>query len=120
LAVSVVEPPEQIGETDTAAVTVAELLIVIVRVAVLVQPFALVPVTVYVVVEVGLTVIEVPVRLPGCHVYDTPPEAVIVTGLPEQTVVAEAVVVIVGLGNTVTVILVEEVQPVEEFVPLTV
>jgi hypothetical protein len=46
--------------------------------------------------------------------------AVIVTGLPAQTVVADAEVVIVGSGLTVTVTLAVDVQPVTEFVPLTV
>jgi hypothetical protein len=66
--VSVTEPPAQIEDAELDAVTVIELFMVIVRVAVLVQPLALVPVTVYVVVEVGLTVTVEPVRLPGCHV----------------------------------------------------
>jgi hypothetical protein len=92
-----------------------------VRVAVRVQPFAPVPVTVYVVVDVGLTVIEDPVRLPGCHTKETAvPLAVIVTGLPEQTVVAVADVFTVGFGSTVTQKVAVDVQPVDEFVPLTV
>ena len=44
---------------------------VMVRVAVLVHPLAPVPVTVYVVVAEGLTVIDEPVKLPGCHTYET-------------------------------------------------
>ena len=41
---------------------------VIKRVAVAVHPFAAVPVTVYVVVEVGDTVTGVPLNEPGCQV----------------------------------------------------
>jgi hypothetical protein len=64
---------------------------------------------------------EEPVRLPGIHTYDTAvPLAVIVTGLPGQVVVELAEVLTVGRGSTVTVTVEVEVQPVEEFVPLTV
>ena len=49
------------------AVTVGEVLTDTDTVAVFVHPLAPVPVTVYVVLEVGLTVIEVPLKLPGIH-----------------------------------------------------
>jgi len=52
---------------EALATTGSVALIEIMIVAVFVQPLALVPVTVYVVVVVGVTVGE-PVKLPGIHV----------------------------------------------------
>ena len=71
------------------------------RVDVLVQPFAAVPVTVYVVVVVGETVTVAPVSEPGIQVYVEPPVAVIVVLLPEQIVAFVVVVATVGEGFTV-------------------
>lgn len=65
VAVSVAEFPEQIVAVDVVTLTVGVGLTVIVRVAVPVQPFAAVPVTVYVVVDAGETVTGVPVSDPG-------------------------------------------------------
>lgn len=65
LAVSEVELPEQIDELVDVVVTVGDGFTVIVRVEVAVQPAALVPVTVYVVVVVGETVTGEPVNDPG-------------------------------------------------------
>lgn len=65
VAVNVAELPEQIVVVDVDAVTVGRGLTVIVRVAVPVQPFAAVPVTVYVVVDAGVTVIGLPEIDPG-------------------------------------------------------
>ena len=79
----------------------------------------LVPVTVYVVVVVGETVTEDPVKLPGIHVYDVAPLAVSVVLLPTQTEVFDAVVVTVGVGFTVTVNTEVLVQPFAA-VPVTV
>lgn len=93
-------------------------LTVIVRVEVPVQ-VPLVPVTVYVVVVVGETITEEPVKLPGIHVYEVAPLAVSVVLLPTQTDVLEAVVVTVGVGFTVTVNTEVLVQPFAA-VPVTV
>ena len=65
VAVSVVDCAVQIVGEDAAAVTVGNGFTVIVRVAVDVQPFAAVPVTVYVVVVAGETVIGDPGIDPG-------------------------------------------------------
>ena len=55
----------ELGVAD--ANTVGKAFTTIVVIDVLLHPFALVPVTVYVVVTVGVTVGE-PVKFPGCHV----------------------------------------------------
>lgn len=65
VAVNVAELPLQIVAVEVVTLTVGVGLTVIVRVAVPVQPFAAVPVTVYVVVEAGDTVTGVPVNEPG-------------------------------------------------------
>lgn len=65
LPVSVTELPVQIDVLDAVAVTVGDGLTVMVRVAVRVQPFAPVPVTVYVVVVAGETVMVAPLSGPG-------------------------------------------------------
>ena len=82
------------------------------------QPFADVPVTVYVVVVVGETVTVVPLSAPGFQEYVDAPEPVIVVLLPAQMVVVAEVVVTVGVGLTVIVRVAVPVQPVE--VPVTV
>jgi hypothetical protein len=76
-------------------------LTVIVRVEVLVHPLALVPVTVYVVVVVGDTVTDEPVKLPGIQAYVDAPLPVRVVELPAQIVGFVAVVVTEGAGFTV-------------------
>ena len=65
VAVSVVEEPEQIGFEPDVAVTVGDGLTVTVSCVVAVHPFAPVPVTEYVVLETGLTVMEFPGIDPG-------------------------------------------------------
>jgi hypothetical protein len=57
-------PPEQYDPPPVTSYAVGNGLTVTVTVAVLVQPSALVPVTVYVVVLVGDTVLELPVPRP--------------------------------------------------------
>jgi len=90
------------------------------RVAVLVQPVAVkVPVTVYVVVEVGETVIELPLNEPGIQVYVFAPVPVIVTEEPKQIAVADVVVPVGGNGFTVIVFVAVVIQPVA-LVPVTV
>ena len=63
-----------------------------------VQPAVLVPVTVYVVVEVGETEMLVPVKEPGIQVYVDAPLAVNVTEDPIQTEGDELLTVTVGYG----------------------
>lgn len=108
----------QIDELEAVAVTVGVGFTVMVCVAVFVQPFALDPVTVYVVVDVGVTVIDVPVKLPGIQLYVVPPEAVSVVLPPAQNVVLDAVTVTVGDGLTVIVRVAVAVHP--PFEPVTV
>jgi hypothetical protein len=119
VAVSVVEFPLQIEALDAVAVTVGDVLTVITRVEVAEHPLASVPVTVYVLVVVGETVTDDPVRDPGIHVYVDAPEAVIVVELPEQSVVLVAVVATVGSGFTVMVRVPVPVHPLAA-VPVTV
>lgn len=76
-----------------------------------VHPLAEVPVTVYVVVAVGFTVTEVPLRDPGIQVYVLAPEPVRVVELPEQTVVEDAEADTTGLLLTVTVTVVVLLHP---------
>lgn len=119
LALSVVELPAQIVVLEAVVVTVGVGLTVIVRVDVFVQPFAAVPVTVYVVEDVGDTVTDEPVKLPGIQLYVEAPLAFNVVELPAQIVVFEAVVVTVGNGLTVMVRVAVFVQPAAD-VPVTV
>lgn len=118
LAVSVAGEPLQIavfGETVRVMV-----LTVTVPWAVAVHPFASVPVTVYVMVEVGLAVTEEPVvalnPVAGVHVYELAPLAVSVVDCPLQ-IVAE-VTDTTGSGFIVTVTCADAVHPFE--VPVTV
>ena len=64
------------------------------------QPAAVLPVTVYVVLIVGVAVIVAPVIAPGFQVYVEAPLAINETVLPEQTSVEDAVTFIVGVGLT--------------------
>lgn len=84
-----------------------------------VHPLAEVPVTVYVVVAVGFTFTEVPLRDPGIQVYVLAPEPVRVVELPEQTVVEDAEADITGLLLTVTVTVVVLLHP-GPLLPVTV
>jgi hypothetical protein len=83
------------------------------------QPAAEVPVTVYVVVVVGLTVTEAPDKLPGFQVYVAAPDAVSVADPPTQTEEFEAVAVTVGNPLTVTKTVAVFTQP-GPFEPVTV
>lgn len=82
-----------------------------------VQPEAVVPVTLYIVVDVGDAVKEDPVP-PGLQVYVLPPVAEIVEELPEQTEAGDAVAVIAADAPTLTFTDAVPVQP--EFVTVTV
>ena len=105
VAVSVVDEPEQIA-TFEPPLMVGSVFTLTVTIAVLEQPAALVPVTVYVVVEPGLAVTLVPVvadkPVPGDHVYVLPPVAVSVVDEPVQIATFEPPL-IVGSGLTVIV-----------------
>jgi hypothetical protein len=79
----------------------------------LIQPKALVPVTVNTVEVAGLTVTVAPLKLPGFQVKDVAPEAVNVAVFPLQIVVGEAEAIIVGVGLTVIAIV-----RVDEHIPL--
>jgi hypothetical protein len=119
LAVSVADCPLQIvagvtvitGSTFTVTVTCVDA----------VHPFPSVPVTVYVMVEVGLAVTEEPVvalsAVAGLHVYVLAPLAVSAVDCPLQIVAGETA--ITGRGLTFTVTCVEAVQPLLS-VPVTV
>jgi len=93
-------------------------LTVTVNCAVLVQPFPSVPVTVYVVVDAGVTEIGEPLMLPGFQLYDVAPLPVSVVDAPAQMVAEDAEAVTVGVGLTVTVTCAVLLQP--EVVPVTV
>ena len=88
---------------------------VIVRVAVLLQPLALVPVTVYVVVTDGIQFIGVPLDalrpVVGDHEYVEPPVAVSDVELPNHTIVVVLPAVIVGRAFTVTALVVVFTHP---------
>jgi hypothetical protein len=66
--VNVALDPEQIADEDVEAETVGAEFTVKLTVCVLLHPEALVPFTVYTVVEAGLTLTAEPVREPGNHV----------------------------------------------------
>jgi hypothetical protein len=69
------------------------------------------PITVYVVLTAGETIILLPRVFPGSQVKDVAPLAERVTELPKQTVVEVGVTMITGTGLTTTVVVSELVQP---------
>ena len=98
-----VVPPEQTVVAVADVVTLGNAFTVINLVDVFVQPVKVfVPVTVYVVVVVGDTLIDVPVNEPGIHTYELAPFAVIVVNVPAHILVAVAVVETEGNAFTVT------------------
>src|SRR5678816_1782552 len=76
----------------------------------LVQPFASVTVTVYVVVTLGLTVMDAVVA-EVLHRNDVPPDAVSVALSPTQIAGFEGVILHTGAGFMVTVVVHELVHP---------
>ena len=109
-----------LAQTDDAldvAVTVGNVSNITVVVAVFVQPAALVPVTVYVAVAVGIKL--TPLVIPPLQVYVVAPPPFNVTDVPAQTDDAVAVEVTVGNELTVIVVVAVFVQP-AELVPVTV
>lgn len=119
VAVRVADCPTQIAGGDNTAITGGGFMVTV-TCAVAVHPFD-VPVTVYVMVEVGDAVTDEPVVLlspvAGLQVYELAPEAVRVVDCPAQ--IAEGVgTVTTGTGLTVTVTCAVAVQPFN--VPVTV
>ena len=105
-----------------ALVKIGNGLTVTVTVRVPTQPFALVPVTVYVVVAEGETVTAASVAKsvePSFQTYETAPLAVSVVLSPLQIIADDGVTVIVGFGFTVTVTVAVLVQPLAS-IPVTV
>ena len=109
-AVSVDEPPTQSEESETLMLQTGAGFTVTVVVQELVHPFASVTVTVYVVVEVGLTVIEAVVAA-LLHTNDVPPAAVSVEEPPTQIEGLAGVMLQTGAGLIVTVVEHELVHP---------
>jgi hypothetical protein len=119
---NVTQVPEQILIKLLGNITVGFSFTVTTAVAVPVHPLEVVPVTVYVVVEVGVatTVDPVVVFNPvlGAELYVFAPLAVSVAEFPEQTALALEEMVTTGLGTTVTVEIAVPLQP--KLVPVTV
>lgn len=101
-AVNVDEPPIQIDGLAGVMLHAGGGVTVIVTAHVLVHPLPFATVTVYVVVEVGLTVIEAVVS-DVLHRNDNPPDAVSVDEPPTQIEESETVMLHTGAGATVTV-----------------
>lgn len=111
-------PAHTVEEGDTADVIDGAGFTVIVLMAVFVQPFTSVPVTVYVCVDAAVN--ATPFVTPPLHVYETPPVPFSVTAVPAHTVVpGDAVEPIVGCGFTVMVIVAVLLHPIPS-VPVTV
>ena len=117
-ATNVVLPPRQMAFRLGVIITVGKALMLTVRVAVLAQPKALVPVTVYVVVFKGATKSEAVVTL-LVHKYVLAPLAVSVALWPAHRVTDAGEMLITGSGFTVTSFIAVEVQPLTD-VPVTV
>ena len=118
-AVNVDDEPEHIVDGDAEAVTVGIGFTVTVTDFVPVQPAVLVPVTAYVVVEVGDTVLELPMPNPPDQLYVLAPLAVNTELSPLHIAAGLADAVTVGNGFTVTVTVAVPVHP-AVLVPVTV
>jgi len=113
----VTELPAHIADADVVEPTVGKAFTVIVRVDVFEHVFASVPVTVYVVVVLGVN--ATPLFAPPVQLYDVAPVPLMVTDVPAHTV--DAVVVEPTVGNTFTVIVrVAVFEQVFASVPVTV
>jgi hypothetical protein len=117
LAVKVAEAPEQIADADALTLIEGAALTTTVTDPIAEQPDELVPVTEYVVVNVGLTEMLADVA-PLLHRYVEPPLAVNVADAPAQIVEADALTLIEGAALTTTVIDPVAEQP-DELVPVT-
>lgn len=106
-AVMVVVDPLQIANVPAVATIVGDAFTVNEPVPVPVQPAALIPVTVYMVVTVGLAVTGVPVDadrlVAGAQLYVAAPDAVMVELVPLHIAAGDGVTVSTGIGFTVTV-----------------
>jgi hypothetical protein len=119
LAVNTELAPLHIADGLADAVTVGNGFTVTLTVAVPVHPAALVPVTVYVVVELGVTVLLAPVPNPPDQLYVLAPLAVNTEVAPLHIAAGLADAVTVGNGFTVTLIVAVPVHP-AALVPVTV
>ncbi len=117
-AVNVAVEPTQIAVELELAITVGLAITLILIVLVDVQPNGVEAVTVYTVLDNGVTVIDAPVNGPGVHVYVENPPAVNVTLDPAHNVLLDATVVNVGL-ETITGRVLILVQP-KALIPVTV
>jgi len=117
--VSVVASPSQIVDADADAVTDGSVFTTTETVVVFEQPFASVPVTVYVVFVFGATKTEVPLSDPGIQLYVFAFAPVSVVASPSQIVGADAEAATAGNVFTVTVIVAVFEHP-GPFVPVTV
>ncbi len=115
---SVAHKPAQTTVGLEVTLTVGRGLTTRVTVRVPVQP-DVDPITVYVVVTVGLTETGFPVRLPGFHEYVAAPVADNAAVAPRQMAVGLAEAVTVGFGTTLTIAVVRPMHP-SALVPLTV
>jgi len=119
LTVNTVLAPLHIVAGLAVAVTVGNGFTVILTVAVPVHPSAVVPVTEYVVVEFGVTVLLPPVPNPPDQLYVFAPLAVITEVCPLHIAAGLAVALTVGNGFTVTLTVAVPVHP-AVVVPVTV
>jgi hypothetical protein len=118
LGVSVEQKVRQMAVGLAATVIVGFGLTVTSTVLVPAQPPVL-PVTVYVVVIVGVTVTGLPPSEPGIHKYDVAPVPVSTAEAPLHIVAGEADAPTVGTGTTVMVMVLVPIQPLL-LTPLTV
>jgi hypothetical protein len=110
--------PKHIDEGLELAVTVGLGITLILIVFVDVQPNGVEAVTVYTVLDDGVTVIDAPVNGPGVHVYVERPPAVKVALDPAHSVLLDATAVNVGL-ETITGRVLIFVHP-KALIPVTV
>ncbi len=96
-------------EADTFNVNAGGTAMLIVSVAV--QPKGVIPVTVYIVVIIGLTVTVVPLRFNGCQVYEFAPLPISEVVPPKQASEPVEVALRVGLRTTLCVKVVTNEQP---------
>src|SRR5258706_457619 len=118
-AVSVAEPPIQITGLGQVILHTGNGFTVTTLEHELVQPLALVTVTVYVVVTLGLTEIEAVVA-PVLQRNDVPPDAVSVDEPPTQIAGFAGVMLFPGSGFTTSVVVQDEVHQLAPFVTVTV
>ena len=118
-AVSVFEPPRQMDKLPQVMLHTGNGLTVTVVAHELLHPNAFVTVTVYVVLDVGLTVIAAVVA-PVLQRKVVPPDAVSVVEPPSQIDGLDGVMLHTGLSFTITVALQDDVHPLSPFVTVTV